>query len=73
MLTSANFTKHRIITENVPPIAKRPYKIPFHQREIVRKEIDGLLDEGRIRHSESPWSAPVEIVNKKSSNGEDKI
>lgn len=72
-LSNTHKVQHQIITENVLPIAKRPYRVPYFQREILRKEIDRLLESGVIRHSQSAWSAPVVIVKKKSEDGTEKI
>lgn len=65
VLSSATKVKHAIITDNVTPIAKRPYRVPYHQKEILQKEIDRLLEKGVIRPSSSPWSAPVVLIVKK--------
>ncbi|KAF2885012.1 hypothetical protein ILUMI_21128, partial [Ignelater luminosus] len=59
--------------QNVQPIFKRPYRAPFHHKQILRKELDRLLKAKIIRDSQSPWSAPVVLVLKKSPNGEEKV
>lgn len=64
---------HQIITENVHPIARPPYRVPVTQRDILRNEIDALLDQGIIEESTSPWSAPVVLVNKITPDGGTKI
>lgn len=33
ILSSAVNVKYRIITENVPPIVKKPYRVPVHLRK----------------------------------------
>ncbi|KAG5890089.1 hypothetical protein JTB14_003652 [Gonioctena quinquepunctata] len=74
VLTSATEVKHSITLEpGVQPICKAPYRIPYHQREVLQKEIDRLLDTAVIRPSFSPWSAPVVLVTKKLPNGEEKV
>ncbi|XP_064210733.1 uncharacterized protein LOC135265308 [Tribolium castaneum] len=70
-LTCTTEVNHRIITENVPPISKRPYRVPFHRKEILDKEIQTLLDNDIIQESSSPWSAPVILLEKKRHPGED--
>ncbi|EFA11897.2 Retrovirus-related Pol polyprotein from transposon 17.6-like Protein [Tribolium castaneum] len=69
-LTSTTEVKHRIITEDVPPIAKRPYRVRTVQsrKDILDKEIQNLLDND-IQESTSPWSAPVILVEKKRHPG----
>jgi transposase InsO family protein len=73
MRSSASKVKHRIITENVAPVAKRPYRVPHHQKGILREEIDRLLKAEVIRPSSSPWSAPVVLIVKELPNGERKV
>lgn len=72
-LTSANNVKHRIVTENVAPIAKKPYRVPYHQRELLKNEINKLLKSEIIRPSDSPWSSPVVLIIKDTPDGEKKV
>ncbi|KAG5876855.1 hypothetical protein JTB14_023549 [Gonioctena quinquepunctata] len=52
VLTSATEVKHSITLEpGAQPICKAPYRIPYHQREVLQKEIDRLLDTAVIRPS----------------------
>jgi hypothetical protein len=57
-------TKHRIITQDHPPIYQRPYRVP----ESIKKQQKQLTDEmeqcGQIRRSQSPWASPVLLVKK---------
>lgn len=53
-LTFTSRVKHRIITENVPPILKRPYKVPFKRRQALDKEIAPMLENGVIEESRAP-------------------
>lgn len=64
--------EHRIETGDAKPIAKRPYPVPERQRPIIAEQIQEMLTKGVIRPSDSPWSAPVVIVPKKSPDGERK-
>lgn len=73
VLTSTSKVKHRIITENVPPINICPYRVPYHQKNILQDEIDRLLRERIIRPSSSPWSAPVVLVVKELPDGQKKV
>ncbi|XP_044261171.1 uncharacterized protein LOC123009114 [Tribolium madens] len=70
-LTCTTEVKHRIITEPVPPISKRPYRVPYHRKHILDKEIQTLLNNDIIQESSSPWSAPVILIEKKRHPGED--
>lgn len=59
--------KHEIDTGNSKPIRGRPYKTPFHQKEIIKTEVKNLLDANLIKPSNSAWSAPVVLVKKKDN------
>uniref|UniRef100_A0A146M517 RNA-directed DNA polymerase n=1 Tax=Lygus hesperus TaxID=30085 RepID=A0A146M517_LYGHE len=60
---------HRINTGDAAPVVKRPYPVPERLRGEIRQQIDSMLEAGVIRHSDSPWSAPVVLVPKKSTDG----
>ena len=60
-----------IETDNHPPIALRPYRIPLLKRESINKAIDGLLEAGIIERSQSAWSFPLVVVKKK--DGTDRL
>jgi len=70
-LTCTSQVTHRIITDNVSPICKRPYRVPFHRQAVLKKEIQKLLDDGVIQESESPWSFPAILIEKRKHPNED--
>ena len=47
------------------PISKRPYRIAVNELEELKKQLKELLYKNCIRHSSSPWCAPVIFVEKK--------
>lgn len=61
--------QHRIPTGDNRPITKRPYRVPHHLRPVVEEHLAEMLDKGVIVPSSSPWSAPVVLVPKKTSDG----
>ena len=61
-----NLVTHQIITENVPPIRQRPYRLSPVEHEFVGKELDHMLQQGIIRPSSSPWTSPIVLVKKKN-------
>ena len=56
--------KHTIETEG-PPIYLPPYRVAQTHRVEIDKQIQEMLDGGIIRPSNSPYSAPIIMVNKK--------
>ena len=55
-------TKHRIITQDHPPIYQSPHRVP----ESIIKQQKELTDEmeknGQISKSQSPWASPILLV-----------
>ncbi|KAL0838995.1 hypothetical protein ABMA28_016992 [Loxostege sticticalis] len=62
------FAVHRIDTGNATPISTPPYRVTPAKKEIIRAEIDKMLELGVIEEAESEWASPVVLVPKK--NGE---
>jgi hypothetical protein len=60
--------KHRIITEDVPPIRSRPYRMCPAEIDSLKNELNKLSDLGVIRPSNSPWSSPIILVKKKDNS-----
>ncbi|HVH95668.1 MAG TPA: reverse transcriptase family protein, partial [Bacillus sp. (in: firmicutes)] len=61
-----NAFKHKIYTEEGPPISQRAYRMSPAENEIIKKEIDNGLEKGLIRPSNSLWASPVVLVKKKN-------
>lgn len=57
--------KHVIDTGDSPPIAMRPYRVPYKYKTELKESMQELLDEGVIRPSISPWAFPVVVVPKR--------
>jgi hypothetical protein len=49
----------------MPPISKRPYRMPVNELVELKKQIAELQSKGFIHPSSSPWGAPVLFVEKK--------
>lgn len=67
-LTSTSAVKHYIPTPTIPmnrSITLRNYRIPEHYQKEVDKQIEGMLNDGIIQESQSPWNFPILIVPKK--------
>ena len=53
-----------IDTGHHPPIAKKLYALGLKHHDLVRDEIDKLLEAGVIQEGHSNWSAPIVVVPK---------
>lgn len=60
--------RHHIKTEDHPPLRQRAYRTSPEKRVEIDKQVAGLLADGVIEESCSPWASPVVLVKKK--NGE---
>ena len=68
LLGRTNLVKHQIHTGTARPIKQAPRRLPIAQKEAAEKEIEGMLANGIIEPSESPWSSPIVLVAKKDKN-----
>lgn len=64
-LTFTNQIKHYIRTKDEVPVYTKSYRYPHVHKEEVKKQVSSMLDQGIIRHSQSPWSSPIWVVPKK--------
>jgi hypothetical protein len=64
-LKSTTVAEHLINTDNHPPIRTAPYRVSPTEREIIRTQINEMLQAGIIEPTTSPWSSPVVMVPKK--------
>ncbi|GFS62253.1 retrovirus-related Pol polyprotein from transposon 17.6 [Trichonephila clavipes] len=51
------------------PINQRAYRVSPTERRIIHEEVQKMLDEGIVQPSESPWSSPIVLVEKKTEAG----
>lgn len=65
---------HRALDHTIPllpgatPPQVRPYRVPHHQKQEMEDQIKKLLAAHFIRHSQSPYAAPVILVKKKDGS-----
>lgn len=64
-LTFTNEIKHKIHTGLSGPIYSKTYRYPVIHTEEVEKQMNEMLEQGIIKHSNSPYNAPIWIVPKK--------
>lgn len=60
-----NFTFHDVnLIPGTSPIRQNPYRLSPQKRDLMRKEVDYLLDHGLAVPSQSPWASPCLLVPK---------
>ena len=57
-----------IDTGSHTPIKQKPYHTPLTKRKIVDDAIDDMLQANIIRPSNSPWTSPIVVVDKKDGS-----
>jgi hypothetical protein len=65
---ATSYIEHSIDTGDHDPIAVPPYRMTPPRKEILRNEIERLLNENVIEKCESPWAAPVVMASKKDGS-----
>ena len=63
--------QHDIELKSERPIKQSPYRMSPEKTEVVRKEVQYMLDNDLIVPSESEWSSPVVLVKKE--DGSDRL
>lgn len=58
------FPPFRVDTGSHPPIASRPFRIPYAERDIISAKVQEYLQRGWIQKSNSCWSSPTMIVRR---------
>ena len=56
------------VEDEVPPVHRPLYKMSSLELEEAKKQIEGMLEHGFIRPSDSPYGAPVLFVPKKDGS-----
>lgn len=60
--------EHTIDTGDHPPIKQAPRRLPMHKQDAASEEIKEMLQDNIVRPSNSPWSSPVVLVEKKDKS-----
>ncbi|CAK5012577.1 unnamed protein product [Meloidogyne enterolobii] len=50
------------------PIASRQYRVPMTMKEEIKKQVEQMLKDGIIEHSNSQFASPVVLVKKKDGS-----
>ena len=56
------------LIEGSQPVKVNPYRYPHSQKEEIEKLVNGMLEEGTIQPSKSPFSSPIILVKKKDDS-----
>ena len=57
--------KHDVkLIDSAAPVKQAPYRLPPHKLEIMRSEVNFLLENGLVEPSDSPWASPSLLVPK---------
>jgi hypothetical protein len=64
--------EHEIPIGDARHIKRPPYRIPYALRGEMEQQVQKMLKKGVIRESNSPWSAPANLVPKRSLDGKPK-
>jgi hypothetical protein len=65
-ISCTNAVYYEIKTPGVTqPILRKPYELPYSQKEEISKQVKEMQRNGIIKPSDSPWNAPLLVVPKK--------
>lgn len=65
-LTNIDGVQHDInLYTDTKPVHTQRYRLPQNHKEELNKQVQEMLDEGRIQRSISPYSSPLLVVPKK--------
>lgn len=63
-----NAIEHKIVLNSDIPVRCRPYPVPLHYREQVKKEIQEMLRQGIIEEFTSDYCASIIVIKKKDNS-----
>ena len=64
----ANIGEHRINLNDETPFKEPVRRVPIFRREILDAEIERLKEQVLIEESNSPWSSPLVLSQKKDKS-----
>jgi len=57
-------TEHHINLTDSNPVRAKTYPVPYSLSEEVKKELSEMVELGIVEASDSPYSSPLQMVNK---------
>ena len=60
--------KHTINTGDAAPVKQNLRQLPLSKREVVKDEVSKMLQQGIIEPSQSAWSSPIVLLQKKDGS-----
>lgn len=66
-MTVNNFYKQKLRIKDDTPVFIKNYRLPYSQREEVKKQVNKLLTDGLIEPSQSSYNSPIILVPKKGN------
>lgn len=70
--TVNNFYTHKIVAHDHTPVFVKNYRLPQHQKEEIKSQVNQLLKDELIEMSRSNYCSPLLVVPKKSTDGKKK-
>ena len=64
-LGHTNVLRHKIDTGDALPVHQPARRLPFNQRDMFQKMLQGMLRQGIVEPSGGAWASPIVLVKKK--------
>ena len=67
-LGHTNVLRHKIDTGDALPVHQPARRLPFNQRDMVQKMLQGMLRQGIVEPSGGAWASPIVLVKNKDGS-----
>lgn len=67
-LVGCDTVLHRVQLADDQPVRQKFYRVPYHLKNELNRQVNELLEVGIVKESNSPYSAPVLLVKKKDGS-----
>ncbi|KAJ3665220.1 hypothetical protein Zmor_000726 [Zophobas morio] len=62
------YAEHRIDTGDHAPIAVPPYQLNATKKQLLKEEVEKMIQAQVIEECDSPWAAPIVLIPKKDGS-----